>query len=269
MPPASGIPPTDGKQSAERRGGRLGESAGLVGAASRADAAGNDTEKTRGETAGKTDASNADISDDGVAFSEGVTGQALVENARIEKTDTETDVAPIDPTQPLGASVEAATRLIETFQAGVWRYLRALGCDAALAEDLTQETFVAVLQRPFTDHGAMATAAYLRRVAHNLYVTFRRRNGRMVTTEDVEEISQAWERWAGQDQGEELVEILNDCLSRLTERARKALEMRFRGEHSRNEIADFLTITEHGAKNLMQRAKHQLRECIERKLNRP
>lgn len=170
--------------------------------------------------------------------------------------------------KPLGESTELATRLIEEFQSGVWRYLRALGCDAALAEDLTQETFIAVMQRPFADHGRVATGAYLRRVAHNLYVTFRRRHGRVVTTGEVEEISQAWERWAGQDQGEELVELLNDCLSRLTDRARRALEMRFRGEHTRNEIAEFLAITEHGAKNLMQRAKHQLRECIEQKLKR-
>jgi RNA polymerase sigma-70 factor (ECF subfamily) len=252
---ASGIPPTDGMSPTDEAASRFGEPAGLVGAASRVGDAGDDN--AAANATGKEAASEiATVSAD--TSSEGASPQrTLPEGTKI------------DPTQPLGASIEASTRLIETFQAGVWRYLRALGCDAALAEDLTQETFVAILQRPFVDHGAMATAAYLRRVAHNLYVTFRRRNGRVVTTDDVEEIGQAWERWAGQDHGEELVEILNDCLSRLTERARKALEMRFRGEHSRNEIADFLTITEHGAKNLMQRAKHQLRECIERKLNRP
>jgi RNA polymerase sigma-70 factor (ECF subfamily) len=56
-------------------------------------------------------------------------------------------------------------RLIETYQAGVWRYLRALGCDAAQAEDLTQDTFLAVLQRPFQDINPAATAAYLRAAA--------------------------------------------------------------------------------------------------------
>jgi RNA polymerase sigma-70 factor (ECF subfamily) len=43
--------------------------------------------------------------------------------------------------------------------------------------------------------------------------------------------------------------------------------MRFRDDSSRDEIATALEITEHGAKNLMQRAKQQLRECIERKLS--
>jgi RNA polymerase sigma-70 factor (ECF subfamily) len=44
-----------------------------------------------------------------------------------------------------------------------------------------------------------------------------------------------------------------------------ALDMRFRDRSSRSEIAVALGITEHGAKNLMQRAKQQLRVCIERK----
>ena len=34
-------------------------------------------------------------------------------------------------------------QLIETYQAGVWRYLRAMGCEASLADDLTQEVNLA------------------------------------------------------------------------------------------------------------------------------
>jgi len=44
------------------------------------------------------------------------------------------------------------------------------------------------------------------------------------------------------------------------------LEMRFREQQTRIMIADFLDITEHGAKNLMQRAKKQLRDCVENKI---
>ena len=48
--------------------------------------------------------------------------------------------------------------LIQTYQAGIWRYLRALGCDSAQAEDITQETFLSVLQKPFQDLGPAATS---------------------------------------------------------------------------------------------------------------
>ena len=87
------------------------------------------------------------------------------------------------------------------------------------------------------------------------------------TREEAEAAVRTLLRWAGDDDGEAVIEHLRGCLDRLTPRARQALEMRFRGEHSRAEIAAALEITEHGAKNLMQRAKQQLRECIESKLN--
>lgn len=157
-------------------------------------------------------------------------------------------------------------RLIETYQVGVWRYLRAMGCESSLAEDLTQETFLAVLQRPFNDVSPAATAAYLRKTALNMLISHERRAGRVRPVENIELLDQTWTRWAGDDDGEAVLSHLRDCLGRLTDRARLALEMRFRGEHTRAEIATALEITEHGAKNLMQRAKQQLRDCIEGKL---
>jgi RNA polymerase sigma-70 factor (ECF subfamily) len=169
------------------------------------------------------------------------------------------------PVQP--AAGFDPVRLIQTYQAGVWRYLRALGCESALAEDLTQETFLAVLQRPFQEVSPAATNAYLRKTALNMLISHKRRSGRVRSVEDIELLDSAWTRWVGDDAGEAVLEHLRDCLTRLTDRARLALEMRFRGEHSRAEIANALEITEHGAKNLMQRAKQQLKECIETKIH--
>jgi RNA polymerase sigma-70 factor, ECF subfamily len=157
-------------------------------------------------------------------------------------------------------------RLIETYQAGVWRYLRALGCEASLAEDLTQETFLAILQRPFQDYSEVATAGYLRRVAYNLFISYQRRHGKVTAVDNIDQFEQDFAQMAGEDQGESALEALRECLQQLTERARWALEMRFRDQLSRPSIAEKLDITEHGAKNLMQRAKQQLRECVERKL---
>lgn len=157
-------------------------------------------------------------------------------------------------------------RLIEQYQVGVWRYLRALGCEPALADDLTQETFLSVLQHPFTDLGPAATAAYLRKVAHNQFISVQRKVGKVIAVEDIEEFDRSWEQWAGNDNGEAMLEALRECLQELTSRARLALEMRFRERESRASIAAALGISEHGAKNLMQRAKQTLRNCIEGKI---
>lgn len=157
-------------------------------------------------------------------------------------------------------------RLIHQYQAGVWRYLRAIGCSPSQADDLTQETFLAVLQRPFQDVNPAATAGYLRKVALNALISQKRRSGKVTAVENVEQLDRTWTQWAGQDNGEALLDALKDCMQHLGERARLALEMRFREHNSRAEIAEALEITEHGAKNLMQRAKQQLRACIETKL---
>ncbi len=162
-----------------------------------------------------------------------------------------------------------AESLIAEHQSGVWRYLRAIGCDASLADDLTQETFVAVLMRPFENFSHASTASYLRRVAFHLLVTLRRRQGRMTVTEDMETLDRDWCRWAGCDaSGNEVLDALAECFSRLTQRAQMSLRMRFHEDASREQIALSLGITQHGAKNLMQRAKLQLRQCLEEKTKR-
>ena len=156
-------------------------------------------------------------------------------------------------------------RLIENHQVGVWRYLRALGADPSLADDLTQDTFVAVLQRPFHDYNRAATAAYLRKVAHNLFITTMRRAKRETAIENIDLFDVGWTDWQQEDEGESRLLALQECFALLTERAQLALRMRFSDRSSRVEIAEALDITEHGAKNLMQRAKKKLKECVERK----
>lgn len=165
-----------------------------------------------------------------------------------------------------GLSPTEAAQLVERHQAGVWRYLRALGCDPDEAADLTQETFLSVFRKPIQDFAPAATSAYLRKAAHHLLIDLRRRQRRMHVVEDLEEPEADWNRWANDDNGERLLEALRHCFGLLTERARLALNLRFRERASREEIAAALAITEHGAKNLMQRDKQQLRACIEGKL---
>ncbi len=158
--------------------------------------------------------------------------------------------------------------LIVRHQHGVWRYLRMLGCDDATADDLTQETFLRVLrQENFVQHNDAATSGYLRRTAYNLLVSQHRKMGRTTTIAEPSMLDEIWDRWAGKDlTGDIAVEALRDCLEKLTQRAALALRMRFADQASRVEIGKALKITEHGARNLMQRAKQQLRTCVEEKL---
>jgi RNA polymerase sigma-70 factor (ECF subfamily) len=77
-----------------------------------------------------------------------------------------------------------------------------------------------------------------------------------------------WDRWAGKDvTGNRAVDALKECFSGLTKRAQLALTMRFNSEATRIEIAEALGISDHGARNLMQRAKRTLKTCVEGRLN--
>jgi RNA polymerase sigma-70 factor (ECF subfamily) len=143
-----------------------------------------------------------------------------------------------------------------------------LGCDDSTADDLTQETFLRVLhQDNFVQHNESATASYLRRTAYNLLVSRHRKLGRMQTVAESTVLDEIWNRWTGKDvTGDIAVDALRSCLDGLTERARLALRMRFADNASRVEIGKALGISDHGARNLMQRAKQQLRRCVEEKL---
>ncbi len=157
-------------------------------------------------------------------------------------------------------------KLIEKHQLALWRYLRALGCDASQADDFVQDTFLKILQKPFTYYDDGATAAYLRRIAHNLFISMQRRAGKVVAVEDVQKFEQVWCELVSDGHGEEYIEALRSCLKKISQRSKWALEMRFRDRLSRSKIASNLEITENGAKNLMQRAKARLKECVERKI---
>ncbi len=176
----------------------------------------------------------------------------MAESGEAESTDY-----PLEPSE-----------LIARHQRGVWRYLRMLGCDSATADDLTQETFLRVLRlENFVQHNDAATSSYLRRTAYNLLVSRHRKLGRMQTVAESSVLDEIWDRWAGKDlTGDMAIEALRSCVGVLTERAQLALRMRFAEDASRVEIGQALGISDHGARNLMQRAKQQLRQCVEEKL---
>ncbi len=167
---------------------------------------------------------------------------------------------------PVSSSEIDPVTLVQHHQLALWRYLRALGCDAALADDLVQDTFLKVFQKPFDYYDENTTAAYLRRIAHNLFISTQRRAGKVVTVENIQKFEKVWCELVSDRDGEEYLDALRTCFQKLGERSRWALEMRFRDKLTRSKIAENLEITENGAKNLMQRAKARLRECVKRTL---
>jgi RNA polymerase sigma-70 factor (ECF subfamily) len=159
--------------------------------------------------------------------------------------------------------------LVRAHQAGVWRYLRFLGCDPTEADDLVQETFLAVLRSGFEIRSPAETAAYLRTVARNRLLMARRKARSAPPSVDLEAAEAVWARMAGDDGLDDYLVALEDCLERaVSPRVRRALDLRYRQRASRAEIAEKLELAVEGVKTLLRRARAALRDCVQRKLGR-
>ncbi len=159
--------------------------------------------------------------------------------------------------------------LVQAHQAGVWRYLRFLGCDPTEADDLVQETFLAVLRGGFEVRSPAETAGYLRTVARNRLLMARRKQRNSPPAVDLEAAEAVWARMAGDDGLSDYLVALEDCLEKaVTPRVRRALELQYRDRASRAEIAEKLDLAVEGVKTLLRRARSALRDCVERKLGR-
>lgn len=154
-------------------------------------------------------------------------------------------------------------RIVREHYRGVWRYLRMLGCDGATADDLTQETFLVFLAKPFDYLGSEPTAAYLRRIARYVHLDWLAKQGREAAIEGIEEL---FETRGHADNGDAYVDALGRCLETLEGRAKQAVELRYSKQLSRAEIATQLGMKETSVKTLLQRARATLRACIERRL---
>lgn len=158
-------------------------------------------------------------------------------------------------------------QLVREHQADIWRYLRFLGAAPAEAEDLTQESFLEVLCKPFQQRSRPETAAYLRGVARNRLLMLRRSQGRRPETVDVEQLEGVWASSTKDGSLDPFLEALQHCLeSAINDRQRAAINMRYRDELSREEMAKALQLTSDGVKTLLRRARSALKDCVQGRL---
>jgi RNA polymerase sigma-70 factor (ECF subfamily) len=141
-----------------------------------------------------------------------------------------------------------------------------LGADPPEADDLTQETFLAVARAAFEERCSRQTAAYLRTIAGNQLRMLRRRQSREGACVSLEAAEAIWAEAAGDDGLESYLDALRECLAGIDGRARQAIDLQYRDNSSREQIAQRLEIKPEGIKTLLRRTRQVLRDCIERRL---
>jgi RNA polymerase sigma-70 factor (ECF subfamily) len=158
-------------------------------------------------------------------------------------------------------------RAVQQHQAAVWRYVRFLGAEPAEADDLTQETFLALARAEFVERDERQTVGYLRAVARNQLLALRRKQSREISTVKLEAADTVWAAAAGADGSlAGYLDALRDCIGKLEGRAQEVIELHYRDKAGREVIANQLGMQPEGVKTLLRRIRHVLRECIERKL---
>jgi RNA polymerase sigma-70 factor (ECF subfamily) len=156
-------------------------------------------------------------------------------------------------------------QLVREHQADVWRYLRYLGASTADADDLVQETFLAVARSRFEKYSRQQTAAYLRTVARNQLLMARRREGHEISTVDLAAAEQVWSTTVDRAGSDGFLAALADCWEQLTGRARAVVDGFYRDQQSREELAEKLEMQPDGVKTLLRRTREVLRQCVEKK----
>lgn len=165
--------------------------------------------------------------------------------------------------------------LVGEHQLGLAAFVRACVQDAADADDLVQETFVAAWQRLDEYDRARPFAGWLRGIARHKLTdyfrnsTARRQHVRVLPAEAVAAIADEFERLNRPARGEvyrDCFAALQACLQALAEADRAIVERAYRQSQTCGSIAAQLGQTVEAVKKRLQRARAQLRECILSKL---
>lgn len=169
---------------------------------------------------------------------------------------------------------EGLEELIEAHQAELFRYLRFIGADYPVAEDMVQETFLKAFQAErFPDLGDMeGRRAWLRRIAHNSFIDHCRRHSRSpvsFSSEQAEVAEAFWEKdFIQHDEGFGCMEALESCLEKMSEKQRAMLDAFYSARRSRDEIAESMGITADGVKMALRRVRAALAKCIQQQLSK-
>lgn len=157
---------------------------------------------------------------------------------------------------------DAASQFYDRYAARIHRFLlHALGAGAPRqdAEDLMQETFIAVAEALPFFRGDSTLFTFACAIAHRKALSFIRtsaRRARIASTMDAP-IDDAIEAPSGD-------EHLRRAFVALKSDYREVLHLKYDGEATTGEIAAILQITEHAVESRLKRARDALRKLMEK-----
>ncbi len=194
-----------------------------------------------------------------------VADHALVDTARASETEADQE----DPWGPL------RKRLL--------RHARMVVHEAALAEDLVQETLMAIFENPQAHKGQAALTTWATAILKNKVADWYRspHQRRRVHTKDEEEESTddpaeslynaqgmrlepvpVWEQPENREAQRQMMTVMEGCLRRLPDQTSKVFMMREWLGFESAEIGERLGLTQDNTRTVLHRARTGLRQCM-------
>jgi RNA polymerase sigma-70 factor (ECF subfamily) len=161
--------------------------------------------------------------------------------------------------------------LVGVHQAELYRYLRYLGAERSVAEDLLQESFLAAYAGPSAlEPGTSACAAWLRGIARNKFLMHCRKERTERVHVQSAGVERAEEVWSGEylrdGDGFDYLEALRGCFSKLGDRHQTILKEFYEGRKSREQLAADFELTDDGVKSMLRRLRESLASCVRKSL---
>lgn len=167
---------------------------------------------------------------------------------------------------PMTPTVE---EFVQRHQSGLWRWLRALGCEAAAADEHCQDALLAGLHHGIDALPSDQAARWLRTAALNFHRKRLRTERRRPMTVDLELLEVHWRGVHGdRDGGDGALAALEGCVRALPARERELVALRYEQGLPRPAIGARLGIGDAGVKQALRRLRERLRRCVESKLER-
>jgi RNA polymerase sigma-70 factor len=152
-------------------------------------------------------------------------------------------------------------------------YLRSVVRDAAVVDDLFQETMLTAWKNIGRFDKSKPFGPWLRGIAAKLILAHRRKSAKSLflcdapMLEHLESRFQVLEQQQGDTFSDKLA-YLRECMAELPHMFREVILQRYTKLLSRQEIALNLDVSDEAVKKRLQRARSQLLECVLRKMAR-
>jgi RNA polymerase sigma-70 factor (ECF subfamily) len=142
----------------------------------------------------------------------------------------------------------------------LWRYLYRMSGDASAADDLHQESYLRILTRPPRAGSERELAAYLYRIATNLWLDRWRRQQR-----ESRSLSSSPPRPQSRESAVPAKVDVRGVLEKLKPRERSLLWLAYVEEYEHREIAEILGLKPASIRVLLFRARRRLAKILQRR----